>query len=114
MKEIHDVREWVDRLRAGTTDVRINNYEAMNVRERRERATYRGEYVDTIVDLIGPNTRLRILANDGGDRDSGEPTVFEIGPEGNRISDAERVESVTFPATITSDVSVLDYIDSLQ
>ncbi|SEP24190.1 hypothetical protein SAMN04487948_12571 [Halogranum amylolyticum] len=109
-----EVRDTVDELRAGTRSVRINGMGPFNVRERRERANYAGEYVDTTVELIGENRRIRLLAKDKGTRGAGTPVVYEIDPEGNRISDAERVDSITLPETITSDVTVLDYIDSVQ
>lgn len=109
-----NVREMVDKLRAGTTSVRVNDMGPFNVRERRERANYAGEYVDTTVELIGEKRRIRILAKDAGTRGDGTPVVYEINPEGNRISDVETVEAITLPGTISSDVTVLDYIDSVQ
>lgn len=109
-----DVRDTLDELHAGTRAVRVNGMGPFNVRERRERANYAGEYVDTTVELIGEDARIRILAKDTGARGSGTPVVYEIDPEGNRISDTERVEAITLPETITSNVTVLDYIDSVQ
>lgn len=92
----------------------INGAGPFNVRERRERATYRGEYVDTIVDLVGERRRVRVLANDSGTRGSGQPSVFEIDPEGNPQSDSDPVERVTLPGTITADVTVRDYLDEIR
>jgi hypothetical protein len=109
-----EVRETLEGLRAGTTSVRVNGMGPFNVRERRERANYAGEYVDTTVELIGEDRRIRILAKDKGARGTGKPVVYEIDPEGNRRSDAEPVDAITLPGTITSDVTVLDYIDSVQ
>lgn len=110
----NDVRETMEQLRAGTTAVRVNGRGPFNVIERRERANYAGEYVDTTVELIGETQRIRILAKDTGSRGTGTPAVYEIDPEGNRRSDAEPVESITLADSITSDVTVLDYIDSVQ
>lgn len=109
-----DVRDTLDELRAGTKSVRVNGIGPFNVRERRERANYAGEYVDTTVELIGEDRRIRILAKDKGTRGTGTPVVYEIDPQGNRVSDADRVEAITLPETITADVTVLDYIDSVQ
>lgn len=109
-----DVRATLEELRAGTTDVTVDGEGPFNVRERRERANYQGEYVDTLVDLIGKHSRLRVLANDRGERGSGEPTAFEVDPEGNRISDARPIRAITLRATITSDVTVRDYVESLR
>lgn len=109
-----DVRDTLDELRAGTRSVRVNGMGPFNVRERRERANYAGEYVDTTVELIGEDRRLRILAKDKGTRGAGTPVVYEIDPNGNRVSDTEPVGAITLPETITSDVTVLDYIDSIQ
>ncbi|MFC4358200.1 hypothetical protein ACFO0N_09595 [Halobium salinum] len=109
-----DVRGALSELRAGTTGVTVDGEGPYNVRERRERANYHGEYVDTVVDLIGERSRLRILANDRGERGSGEPTAFEVDPEGNRVSEARTVGAITLHATITSDVTVRDYVESLR
>lgn len=108
------VRDTLDELRAGTTSVRVNGMGPFNVRERRERATYAGDYVDTTVELIGQERRIRILAKDKGERGAGTPVVYEIDPEGNRLTEAERVEAITLSDMITSNVTVLDYIDSVQ
>jgi hypothetical protein len=108
------VRETLNELRAGTTAVRVNGDGPFNVRERRERATYGGEYVDTTVELVGETRRIRILAKDKGERGAGTPVVYDIDPEGNRVSDAVPVEAITLSDMITSNVTVLDYIDSVQ
>lgn len=109
-----DIRDTLEELRAGTKAVRVNGMGPFNVRERRERANYAGEYVDTTVELIGETKRIRILAKDQGAHGTGTPVVYEIDPEGNRLSDAERVVAITLAETITSNVTVLDYVDSVQ
>jgi hypothetical protein len=109
-----DVRDAVEALRAGTTDVTIDGEGPFSVRERRERANYDGEYVDTVVDLIGERRRLRVLANDRGERGSGEPTAFEVDPAGHRVSETWSVDAITFRETITTDVTARDYVDSLR
>lgn len=113
-EHVDNARETLDELRAGTTSVRVNGMGPFNVRERRERANYAGEYVDTTVELIGDTQRIRILAKDAGTEGSGTPVVYEINPEGNRISNVEVVEAITLRETISSDVTVLDYIDSIE
>jgi hypothetical protein len=109
-----DVRDAVEALQAGTTGVTIDGEGPFNVRERRERANYHGEYVDTVVDLVGKRGRLRVLANDRGERGSGDPTAFEIDPRGNRVSDAWSVGAIALRRTITADVTARDYVDSLR